>query len=57
MKNFGIKEALKTLGIKSTNAGVSTGTKWLKPSVDQFYNHHSQDTKLLQAHYFLQRLY
>ena len=29
MKNFGIKEALKTLGIKGSNPGVSTGQKWL----------------------------
>lgn len=32
MNNFGIAEALKTLGIKSSNPGVSTGTKWLKSS-------------------------
>ena len=30
MEEFGIKEALKTLGIKSGNLGVSTGTKWIK---------------------------
>src|SRR6266850_4755758 len=30
MKNFGITEALQTLGIKKTNPGVSTGKKWLK---------------------------
>jgi aldehyde dehydrogenase (NAD+) len=30
MKGFGMKEALSTLGIKSKNAGVSTGKKWLK---------------------------
>ena len=29
MKDFGIKDALKTLGIKSSNAGVSTGQKWI----------------------------
>ncbi|MBX2912087.1 MAG: aldehyde dehydrogenase family protein [Cyclobacteriaceae bacterium] len=29
MKNFGIKEALKALGIKGSNPGVSTGQKWL----------------------------
>src|SRR5688572_1211782 len=28
MKNFGIKEALHSLGIKKTNAGASTGNKW-----------------------------
>jgi aldehyde dehydrogenase (NAD+) len=30
MKNFGIKEALSTLGIKKKNYGVSTGTKWFR---------------------------
>ncbi len=30
MKNFGIKEALQTLGIKTSNPGVSTGKKWIK---------------------------
>jgi aldehyde dehydrogenase (NAD+) len=29
MSNFGISEALKTLNIKATNPGTSTGTKWL----------------------------
>lgn len=29
MKNFGIKDALKTLGIKNSNPGVSTGQKWI----------------------------
>ncbi len=32
MNNFGIAEALKTLGISSSNPGVSTGTKWLRSS-------------------------
>jgi aldehyde dehydrogenase (NAD+) len=30
MADYGIKEALKALGIKSTNSGVSTGQKWIK---------------------------
>jgi len=30
MKEFGIPEALKALKIKKDNAGVSTGTKWIK---------------------------
>ena len=30
MKNFGIKDALFTLGIKKSNLGVSTGSKWYK---------------------------
>ena len=32
MEDFGIKEALSRLGIKKTNPGVSTGSKWLKGS-------------------------
>ena len=30
MKNFGIKESLKRLGIKNINSGLSTGTKWFE---------------------------
>ena len=30
MKNFGIKEALDSLGVKSSNPGVSTGQTWLR---------------------------
>jgi aldehyde dehydrogenase (NAD+) len=30
MTDFGIKDALKTLGIKATNPGVGTGTKWIR---------------------------
>jgi aldehyde dehydrogenase (NAD+) len=30
MTDHGIKEALKALGIKSSNPGVSTGSKWIK---------------------------
>ncbi len=30
MNNFGIKEALSTLGIKKNNLGVSTGSNWLR---------------------------
>jgi aldehyde dehydrogenase (NAD+) len=30
MKNFGIQEALTTLGIKKSNLGVSTGSKWYR---------------------------
>lgn len=32
MKNFGISEALKTLGIKKSNPGISTGKKWINSS-------------------------
>ena len=47
MKNFGIKEALKTLAIKSTNAGVSTGTKWLKSSGPVLESYSPADGKLI----------
>jgi aldehyde dehydrogenase (NAD+) len=30
MAEYGIKEALKTLGIKASNPGVSTGLRWIK---------------------------
>lgn len=39
MKEFGIKSALKALGIKESNPGVSTGTKWIKssgPSIESY---------------------
>lgn len=32
METFGIKESLAVLGIKKSNPGASTGTKWLKSS-------------------------
>jgi aldehyde dehydrogenase (NAD+) len=32
MKDFGIQEALSSLGINKTNLGTSTGKKWLKSS-------------------------
>lgn len=32
METFGIKESLAALGIKKSNPGASTGTKWLKTS-------------------------
>jgi aldehyde dehydrogenase (NAD+) len=32
MNNFGMAEALKALGINTSNQGVSTGSKWLKAS-------------------------
>jgi aldehyde dehydrogenase (NAD+) len=32
MADYGIKEALKALGIKNSNSGVSTGLRWIKSS-------------------------
>jgi len=47
MKNFGIKEALQTLGIKNTNSGVSTGVKWLKSSGPVLESYSPVDGKLI----------
>ncbi len=47
MKDFGIKEALKTLGIKSTNSGVSTGQKWLTSSGPILESYSPADGKLI----------
>ena len=48
MKGFGIKDALSTLGIKSKNAGVSTGKKWLR-SQDWIESYSPADGKLIGA--------
>jgi aldehyde dehydrogenase (NAD+) len=48
MKGFGMKEALSTLGIKSKNAGVSTGKKWLK-SNEWIESYSPADGKLIGA--------
>ncbi len=47
MKNFGIKEALQTLGIKNTNPGVSTGTKWISSSGPILQSFSPSDGKLI----------
>ncbi|HNP94314.1 MAG TPA: aldehyde dehydrogenase family protein [Cyclobacteriaceae bacterium] len=47
MKNFGIKEALTTLGIKSSNPGVSTGQKWLTSSGPTLESYSPADGKLI----------
>lgn len=47
MKNFGIAEALKTLGIKKVNAGVSTGKKWLGSSGPVLESFSPVDGKLI----------
>lgn len=39
MKNFGITDALQTLGVKKKNSGTSTGAKWFKSTeilIDSF---------------------
>lgn len=47
MKDFGIKEALTALGIKRSNAGVSTGAKWYKTSAQQIKSYSPVDGKLI----------
>ncbi len=47
MKNFGIKEALSTLGIKSSNPGVSTGSKWIKTKGNFIESYSPADGKLI----------
>ena len=47
MKDFGITEALQTLGIKKTNPGVSTGTKWLKSKGVLIESYSPVDGKLI----------
>ena len=40
MNNFGISEALKSLGLKSENSGSSTGSNWL-PNIGEVIESHS----------------
>ncbi len=47
MKDFGITEALQTLGIKKTNPGVSTGKKWLKSKGVLLESYSPVDGKLI----------
>lgn len=47
MKNFGIKEALRALGIKNKNLGVSTGTKWYRSTGAHLESYSPADGKLI----------
>lgn len=47
MKNFGISEALASLGIKKSNAGVSTGSRWLKSAGDFLESSSPVDGKVI----------
>jgi aldehyde dehydrogenase (NAD+) len=47
MKNFGIKEALNKLGVKSSNAGASTGSKWIKSKEGFIESYSPVDGKLI----------
>lgn len=47
MGNFGIKEALKTLGINSSNLGTSTGKKWLRTTGKSIISYSPADGKVI----------
>ena len=47
MQNFGIKEALATLGVKSTNQGTSTGKNWLRSKGASLSSYSPVDGKLI----------
>ena len=47
MKNFGIKEALSTLGIKSSNLGTSTGKKWIRSKGKSISSYSPADGRLI----------
>jgi aldehyde dehydrogenase (NAD+) len=47
MQNFGIKEALSTLGIKSSNLGTSTGKKWYRTSGVNLVSYSPTDGKII----------
>jgi aldehyde dehydrogenase (NAD+) len=47
MKSFGIKSALQQLKIKSSNPGVSTGTKWIKTKAPFIESYSPVDGKLI----------
>jgi aldehyde dehydrogenase (NAD+) len=45
--NFGIREALSTLGVNKKSPGVSTGTKWLRTKGDIVQSYSPVDGKLI----------
>jgi aldehyde dehydrogenase (NAD+) len=47
MKNFGIQEALSALGIKKSNLGSSTGSKWYKTTGAKIDSYSPADGKLI----------
>jgi aldehyde dehydrogenase (NAD+) len=51
MKEFGIKEALATLGIKRNNPGVSTGSTWYKSTGGLLESYSPVDGKLIGSVY------
>jgi aldehyde dehydrogenase (NAD+) len=51
MDNFGIRKALEDLGVKRSNYGVSTGTKWYKTTGDAIASFSPVDGKLIGSVY------
>jgi aldehyde dehydrogenase (NAD+) len=51
MKNFGIQEALSSLGIKKSNLGTSTGKKWYKSSGKLIESYSPADGKVIGGVY------
>jgi aldehyde dehydrogenase (NAD+) len=51
MKNFGIKDALSSLGIKNKNLGTSTGSKWYKSTGKLIDSYSPADGKLIGSVY------
>ncbi|MFZ6012682.1 MAG: aldehyde dehydrogenase family protein, partial [Bacteroidota bacterium] len=51
MKNFGIKDALSTLGIKKKNLGSSTGKKWYRSKGELIDSYSPVDGKLIGSVY------
>lgn len=47
MKDFGIREALATLGLKKANPGISTGVKWLRSGGVKLESYSPVDGKLI----------
>lgn len=51
MNNFGIREALSTLGIKKRNPGVSSGAQWLRSKGELIESFSPVDGKLIGSVY------
>ncbi|MFN7600707.1 MAG: aldehyde dehydrogenase family protein, partial [Bacteroidota bacterium] len=47
MQNFGIKEALKTLGVNNSNLGTSTGKKWLRTKGKSIVSYSPADGRVI----------
>jgi aldehyde dehydrogenase (NAD+) len=51
MKNFGVKDALLTLGVRKKNPGVSTGSKWYRSKGSLLESYSPVDGKLIGSVY------